>query len=524
MEKENNISSTAFIKNLDKQTFTTSINLQVDSKANIKSILNCSCYFFDAKINSANGKAIVTGKVGVKLLYLDTDNLTNTILDTQPFSENIVDPSITSDCQIVLTNLNTTCSATHTDTSCKVDCVINFSPVLYLNLAFNEVNIDSNYITKQTQLSTAQIKDSVNTSFEYSTNLETRDTISKILFMDTSLTQSNITAQNGYFTAEGKLFTTIVYETNEQDETKIKQITDEISFKNDIELENLTDTDILNLVLTLDNSKQTISTELEDDLSVVSVTNVIDIRGVILTTTELTLVEDLYSTSNEITINKTQREFLCDSKTTNISETIFGELNLSKDEPAIEEIISNCNISYEITNTYIKNNNLQFEGVINSNLIYVDETNQIISKEIEIPFVVNTKIEADTLPNHSINICITTKSIKARRGTIVEVEYLLDSGVTIFNSCNMEVVDNISVGKELDFSKYDYQIFIAKPNETMWDVCKRIKCHPSALNECNKNLPNTFIGNEKIIVKRWWPLLKCWFSSALYISKKLWRT
>lgn len=502
MENENNISSTAFIKNLNKQTFNTSINLQVDSKANIKTILNCSCHFFDVKINSANGKAIVTGRVGVKVLYLDDDNLTNTISDTQPFSENVLDATITSDCNIVLTNLSSSCSCTNNGTSCKADCVISFCPVLYLNLAWNEAEVDSSYITKQTQLTTTQIKSIVNTSFEHTTNIETHDEISKILFVDSALCQTNVTAQNGYATVEGKIFTTIVYETNEQEETKIKQTKDEISFKTDVELENLNESDILNLTLTLNKNKQNISTELEDDLSVITVDNVVDVCGVVLTKTEINIVDDLYSTNHELSLNKTQREFLCNSKTCYINETIFGELTLSKDEPVIEEIISNCNTSYEITNTYTLNGTIQFEGVITSNLIYLNEDKQVVCKTLEIPYVINTKIEAETLPTHSIDLSVTPSSIKARRGTIVEVEYAVCANINLFDSCTMEIVDNISQGKELDFSKYDYQIFIAKPNETMWELCKRIKCHPNTLNECNKNLPDRFVGNEKIVVKR----------------------
>lgn len=502
MENENNNSNIAFIKNLNKQAFTTTVNLQVDSKANIKTILNSSCHVFDIKINSANGKAIITGKVGVKVLYVDNDNLTNIITDTQPFSENVLDNAITSDCFLTLTNTTSTCQCENNGTSCKVDCLISFNPVLYVNLAWNDSNLDNSYITKQSQLSTTQISENINTNFEYTTNLETKDEISKILFVDTYLTQTNATAQNGYATVEGKIFTNVVYETNEQEENKVKLISDVFNFKNDVELQNLTESDVLNLTLSLDKSKQTISTELEDDNSIISINNFVNVNGAVLKHIELNIVEDLYSTTNELNLNKSQREFLCNCNNIYVNENVFGEVNLNKDEPAIEEIIANCNISYEITNTYIKNGTIYFEGVINSNLIYIDETKQIINKMLEIPFVVNTKHETETLPNHFTNLSITTNSLKARRGTIIELDYSVCACICLFDTCTMEIVDNVNIRKEIDFSKYDYQIFIAKPNETMWELCKRIKCHPNTLNECNKNLPSSFVGGEKIIVKR----------------------
>lgn len=64
------------------------------------------------------------------------------------------------------------------------------------------------------------------------------------------------------------------------------------------------------------------------------------------------------------------------------------------------------------------------------------------------------------------------------------------------------MVDNLSIGKALDFGMFDYQIFIAKPDETMWDLCKRIKINPDEIGKYNPNLPLVMTGGEKVIVKR----------------------
>ena len=64
------------------------------------------------------------------------------------------------------------------------------------------------------------------------------------------------------------------------------------------------------------------------------------------------------------------------------------------------------------------------------------------------------------------------------------------------------MVNNLSIGKALDFSMYDYQIFIAKPDETIWDLSKRIKITPDQLTSYNKNLPPIMTGGEKVIIKR----------------------
>ena len=50
--------------------------------------------------------------------------------------------------------------------------------------------------------------------------------------------------------------------------------------------------------------------------------------------------------------------------------------------------------------------------------------------------------------------------------------------------------------------EYDYQIFIAKQGETMWDLCKRIKISPENISQYNKDLPLVMNGGEKVIIKR----------------------
>ena len=98
MEENVNIS---YIKNMPQHNFNTTINVAIDSNANIKNILDITTYLFDQRVECGSGKAIISGKIGIKVLYIDTDNMTNTLVDSTNFSETYLDNSITSS-----TNLN----------------------------------------------------------------------------------------------------------------------------------------------------------------------------------------------------------------------------------------------------------------------------------------------------------------------------------------------------------------------------------------------------------------------------------
>ncbi len=501
--EENEILNIAYAKNLDKQNFNTTINLQIDTKVNIKTILNVRCYIFDEKIESASGKAVVSGKLGVKVLYIDTDNITNTITETQPFSETILDNAITADCFINLTSVSTMCEILSNDGILKVGCNVSFVPIVYVNLAMNaSLPMDEQTISKKSTFATKTIVNKIETNFNYTTNFETNNNISKILNSESVFCLSELTPQDGYAIVEGKLFSNIIYETTENEETVVKSLSDVFNIKTDLELENLTQDSVLDLTFKVDSSCENITTELEDDNNIITINNVIKVKGLVLKDVSLELVEDLYSTKNELEINKTTREFMCTTKKACLSEIVAGEISLNKDESAIEEIVSNNTICSEITNSYVKNNTLYFEGIINSTVIYLDESKELKRKLVELPFVLNTKIECTSLPTNHIELSINTNKIKARRGTIIEIEYDVEICACVYENKNQEIIDGITLGKSLDFSQFDYQIFIAKPNESIWELCKRIKCHPDDINLYNKNLPISFSGGEKIIIKR----------------------
>ena len=236
--------------------------------------------------------------------------------------------------------------------------------------------------------------------------------------------------------------------------------------------------------------------------TIISIKNKIDVNGVVLKTITLDLIDDVFSTDNEIETTLVKRECFKNCNRHSVTEIILNEQTLNSDEPAIDEIISNLNQNAEITNYYIKDEMLYFEGVVSSNLTYIDENKELKHKQLEMPFIINGKQQTATLGSVHAEIHIVDCRIKAKRGTILEVEYTLFIDLKIHDKDSFEMINNFSLGKVLDFSKYDYQIFIAKQGETMWDLCKRIKISPDDILNQNKNLPLVMDGGEKIVIKR----------------------
>lgn len=503
MDEHINNLQTAYIKNLENKNFNSSFSVPIDANVNIKTILNTNCSMVAEKVECTNGKAIVSGKLHLKVTYLDTDNICTTLNESQSFSENITDQSLTNECFLDVLNNHTSCNVLSYDGVLKIETSTVISPILYLNLGFNtKVETNEKCVCKKSNINTKSISNYINTNFDYTTNFEIKDKVTKILCFESYFNQTDTTAEENTVTVEGKLYTKLIYETSFNDECEIKEICEMFNVKTDIAVDGISSGSELVLNFKAISHKDQTEIEIEDNASIVTITNQIYVCGVALKDVEIDTIEDIYCIDQELDLVKSSREYIVNIEKSSLNETIFNELTLQKDEPAIDDIISNLNINYEILNSYVKDSQVYFEGIIYSCLLFVDENKDYGKKSIECPFVINSKLNFDKIKNEKIDLSITDCKTKIKRGTIIEVEYSVQINYSQPSLFSKELVTNITYGKVVDNSMYDYQIFIAKPNETKWDICKRIKTYPDELIKLNPNAPDVFEGGEKIIIKR----------------------
>ena len=61
--------------NLPTLNFKSQTNLNIDSNTHIKQVLNIETCLIDSQIEAISNKAIVKGSIGIKVIYMDTDNM-----------------------------------------------------------------------------------------------------------------------------------------------------------------------------------------------------------------------------------------------------------------------------------------------------------------------------------------------------------------------------------------------------------------------------------------------------------------
>lgn len=494
---------TVYVKTLNKINFNSTINIPIENNTNIKKILDINSYLFDTKVECGNEKAIISGRIGIKIVYLDSENTAGTIFENQPFTETFQDSSITTETYLNISNCNILNNVLSTEGILKISCEVNISPISYINLTFSN-NVQSNefLVSKKDQIVANNISTHVQTSFYHTTNFETMDKVSKILICNNYFNPEKTIVENGYISVEGKMKTTLLIEVLNEDSVTYKELYEINKIKYDVEINSLNKDDLVDLTYCVNKGFEEISTEVDNETNIITIKSNILVNGVVLNKSPIEIVNDLFSTQNQIETIISKREYIKNTNQFSVSETILNEITLSTDETAIDEVIANLNINPETTNSYVKNGSVFIEGIVNSNLTYIDENKEIKQKNLEVPFVINTKVTAKVDDCVHSQISIIDARIKIKRGTIIELEYSAYITLSVYEKESCEILDSYTLGKSLDNSKYDFQIYIAKPNETIWELCKRTKISPTDIYKFNNSLPDIMVGGEKIIVKR----------------------
>jgi len=92
------------ISNLPTLNIKSQLNMNIDSNTHIKQVLNIEACLIDSQIEPMLNKALIKGTIGIKVVYVDIDNMYNSLSDSISFSETLNNDSISSGCDINIVN------------------------------------------------------------------------------------------------------------------------------------------------------------------------------------------------------------------------------------------------------------------------------------------------------------------------------------------------------------------------------------------------------------------------------------
>ena len=499
----NNVIKIAHTANLPTLNIKSQLNINIDSNTHIKQVLNIETCLIDAQIEPMLNKALVKGTIGVKAIYVDTDNMFNTLSDTASFSETINSDYLTADCQINIINSQFVAEFFNDDKTLhltidgSIDCFCN------LNTGLNAFNSSSDaLITKKSVLSTYCCMQTINktTNYDYDFKLDAK--ISKMLSCDSKIIVEEAKCYEGYILLSGQIVNTIIYDVEGDGNNIIKINTNQTPFKCEVEANGCDNECVADVNAHINLNSTQITTDIGENDTKFNIEYCIVVNGYIYKNINIDVIEDAYSLNNSVELVRNGYSLCKKMPYFKVNESVDSEITLA-DELNIEEILGMVNTSASITQHSIKDNGIIVEGVVNGTLLYWDENREIKQLATQLPYSVNIKQEfTEQVCGLNMSVKPISCKCKIKRGNTLMIDYEMCFAGSAYTQTQVELIDNVKYGKTLDYGDIAFQIYIAHPNESAWDLCKRLHITQEQLIEYNKEAPTTYVGGEKIVVYR----------------------
>lgn len=225
------------------------------------------------------------------------------------------------------------------------------------------------------------------------------------------------------------------------------------------------------------------------------------LSGEVFYADSVNLIEDAFSTSENIEIEKQDYSFVrpCDQRSVSKQLT----LSASTDSLPVGTTLVCCvGEKAEIASVECLDNGIQVTGALSLNCFFKDSENQIFSRKLESPF--DTIIEARCECDCHYTVKAVCHRARARLVSNTELEISVETFFNVYPSekCNVSLIKNIKSTGEKKPNDHSISVYIPCEGEELWSLAKRLNVSPQTLLTTNQELQFPLSGKERIVVYR----------------------
>ena len=215
-------------------------------------------------------------------------------------------------------------------------------------------------------------------------------------------------------------------------------------------------------------------------------------------------VSDIFSIANKLQLTYDSFAYSKALGLKNYREKIYGVSEITEDNPRADKILCVLDSNAVITKAFCDDINLNIEGIAYTNVVYLNAEEVVESKmQIEIPFSFALPIEKE---NCNCEVCVsalvTDIMARIRRGREIEIDASMEMVAHFFATKAGVVISNIEALEEKVEKQSAFTIYIAKDNDSVWTIAKKMNISPDELVRQNPKLNNEINKGEQVIIYR----------------------
>ena len=455
---------------LSSSDFSVECNVSVGS--DIGKILSVGVKATDDNYETLNGVLNYSGTVDLKLVFLTDLGEIGSSCHSCNFSSKFENEDIVTgqEAIISLSVIDYQIENISGD-SVRIVVNINQSAVICEEKEVDSITCnDDDVCLSNEEIEVVKLLASKKEVFDVESELNIKDNIKKILCSESQVMLKSVESGVNFVSVQGEVTTKILYLT---DEDKFESFYVNESFKEEIEVEGVSRENLVEAYLKV--KEDGVSTQIdESEKGQVLTVKVPVIAFVRVYQNELvSVVKDLYSLKNEISISTESFEnsIVCPLMT--IEEKIEGNLTLDEDAPRVDKVLFFCGNNVNLTNTYVEDDKIHVEGIAKTNVVYLnDETNSLNSVQVEVPFTVSEKFDNGCNGAITANAIVTDVDVVVKKGRDLYYDAKVKINLICAHDSISAVISQANANDLLPEKDYAMEVLFAQKDQNAWDIAK----------------------------------------------------
>ena len=445
----------------------------------------------------------LNGKMILNIIYTNQDGEINNQTAVSPFSiklsnENIdVATKLNAKVKVVATQIDKVMgNQINVISTLNCDCVlIKNEEMQYL------LSTEENIYTKQAEQKVTTFNKQICEKFEENLQATVKDGVKKVLMTNVECILKDWSAGTGFVGLEGEIYAKVVY-VNKQEIPELETITISKNFKQELDAEGLTKDSDLEVFLNVIYEQIKIELDEHDTGETIIDINVpfIACYNEICSKCIMTVV-DAYSTANQLSLFFEEQQNYTSVKPVYLEGKIEGNVVLTDNEPRIDKYLATTNVCNQVSNTYINDGVLYIEGIVSANVVYLnDELSALQSVEIEIPYVLDKKVDFDNVDILDANVKLFDVDVMVKRGREIYFDAKAKAFVNVAKANTLSMISKAENKEPLPNRDVALEIYFAKAGESFWNIAKNLKIPTEIIANQNETLSDPLEKDENIAI------------------------
>lgn len=475
-------------------------NITTNAGEEVVKILSSSA---DVTLNenceALKGEVNLSGKIVINVVYITENGELNNQTTVSPFSHKIKNDDIDTSCKFNMSASVVGCEITKvSNNQIKILTTVNIDAVVIKNTEVGYLASGGDFIqVKSEEQSVVYHERKLCEKFEEVLNTSVRGGVKKVLMTNVDLIVKDWSAGLNFVSVDCELYARVLY-ADMNDPSELQTITISKSVKQEVEADGIdkdSDIDLSSFIV-----RDGVTVELgegEETTISINVPIMVCING--YRCNNILTCNDLYSTQSIVEIKNDNFGNSKNCRPEYLESKIEGSVVLSDDAPRVDKYICTTNAKASISNAYVKEGALCIEGVASANVVYLnDELGELLSVEIEIPYVIDKKVDLDEDVLLEPSVYLSDIDVMVKRGR----ELFFDAKAKAFVNCTKEenhsYIKRAEIIGELGPRDGAIEIYFAKAGESVWDIAKNLKIKPEQILEQNPNISDPLEKDQNI--------------------------